>query len=667
MAQQVKYTLESANAAEAARVFHCTWSCRRMFPAPDSTEYSVVDLLVEVKGHDCTSDPDSGAIFNEGQSLARNKYPRICGLLDAILGDETESSTVTVPVKFLLPLSDGYLVRDNIIQDRFIDSMVVSAVHSLAPWEQKTEAVTPEALTSGCLASLMNHGSVALIGHKTQPSTPIAERHQIELELHCRLQMQWWQPELPPTRRLALIRVGMTWRSYQPVWEAARTNRIKLVIIDKPGHWLNQACNSHLYEHFLPLDIDDDHDGQLPARIVELVRKSGLVMDALTSHNDLSILHAAQAAEIMDLPTQASSCYRISRDKYATARLRPEGLLTELVTTEEQALVIANDPKVQYPLVVKPRGGWKSDGVSKIIEPSQVVPSVRTILSELGDLAVVETYIDGPEIDVNIVVCDGELLFSEVADNLPCLGDDNTADASTSLQRPGNFSETGTTSPSGLPQDEMSMATDAAFRSVLAAGFNGGSFHVEGRIINSKMRYERVGGQVDLRTSPAPPNQEAKFVLIEINARPAGLPVALSTKRTYGIDFYEHLFFMALNDSARMHALARPFAFPNLPPGAQYWTHVFFPLVLRPGKFDGPRWESMIASHPKALQHISTYFSMFNDGEEMPDPMTGASRSLAVFMMHVREGRQRLWEVLADVEGQLQPTLTSGLVQGHAY
>lgn len=640
----------------AARTVQCTWSCRGAPAVADSTQYSVVDLFVEVVEHE-----PHPHVAGPSEHLHRDSHPKTCGLLDVIVNRGHERSHFAVPVTILLPSFNGYFVQENIIQDRFVDSEAVSAVHRLANWDEKTKAAPPQALTSKELGHLIDYGAAALIGHKIQPSGTIQEHYGIENELHCRLQLKWWQPELSPVRRLALVMPGASWRLYGPIYETAKANRIELVVVDEPGHWLNKPCNSMLREKFLPLSLDNS-DGQFTNRLVEVLRNCGVVLDGLMAWNDHFIFHVAEAAVALGFPTQPPSAYALCRDKHAANRLRAGGLPSTLVSTEEQASALAKDTNVHYPLVVKPQFGSRSEGVTKITEASQLVPAITNILSELDDCAVVESYMDGPEIDANLVLCNGRLLFSEIADNIPCQGDDAMEDALEGHVRPGNFAETGASSPSGLPQDELSMARAAAFDAVIAAGFKTGVFHVEGRVMNSKMRYERVEGKFDLRPGRDVCHQETKFGLIEINARPPGLALSIATKRSFGVNFHEHWMFSALQDYEKMLALARPFAFPGLQ-GAQYWSQTLFPLVVRGGVYDGNAWASMVASHPKAFEHMSVFDSFWVDGEEMPDPMTGRTRALASFIMYARESRRSLLDVVEDVQRQLQPTLAAGLIR----
>ncbi|EHK99987.1 putative D-alanine--D-alanine ligase B [Glarea lozoyensis 74030] len=95
--------------------------------------------------------------------------------------------------------------------------------------------------------------------------------------------------------------------------------------------------------------------------------------------------------------------------------------LKQLVTSLPQPL--------EFPLVVKPSEGQGSVGVSKVTNTQQLYDAVTGIenyaqKSGVKSGVIVETYIDGPEIDANFVMLDGEVLFSEVVDNFPCTADD---------------------------------------------------------------------------------------------------------------------------------------------------------------------------------------------------------------------------------------------------
>lgn len=86
--------------------------------------------------------------------------------------------------------------------------------------------------------------------------------------------------------------------------------------------------------------------------------------------------------------------------------------------------------ELQYPPVVKLCQGEASLGVMKVSDETSLREAVAmlgqdTRLAEHG--IIVETYVPGPELDANFVLLDGAVLFLEVTDNFPCLGDDGSA------------------------------------------------------------------------------------------------------------------------------------------------------------------------------------------------------------------------------------------------
>lgn len=77
----------------------------------------------------------------------------------------------------------------------------------------------------------------------------------------------------------------------------------------------------------------------------------------------------------------------------------------------------------------------------------------------------VEAYCDGPEIDANFVLQDGEVLFVEGADDFPKAGDREEAGASTV------FKESAVLYPSGLPAAELEMVQRYLHQTLLKFGF----------------------------------------------------------------------------------------------------------------------------------------------------------------------------------------------------
>jgi len=124
-----------------------------------------------------------------------------------------------------------------------------------------------------------------------------------------------------------------------------------------------------------------------------------------------------------------------------------------------------------------------------------------------------EQYLDGPEVDVDVVMSDGEWRYAAVADNGPTLEP--------------YFNETWAVCPSLLPKERQQALKDLSVKSVQALGFTNGIFHVE-------CKYTSTGPQ-----------------LIEVNARMGGGQVHECNLRTWGVDLVEETLFTCLGIPCR--------------------------------------------------------------------------------------------------------------------
>lgn len=217
-----------------------------------------------------------------------------------------------------------------------------------------------------------------------------------------------------------------------------------------------------------------------------------------------------------------------------------------------------------FPVIFKPTKGWSSECVSKVGSAADLAAAVQKATGRHGGAAVVEPFFAGPEIDVNFVLVDGEVLFSEVADEQP-----SDADA------PGatvddTFSAEGLILPSALPAEEQKTARATLHRILVDAGFRTGVFHVEARVVDLRCEYGAVGaGLVDLVARPGADGagaREPSCRLVEINARPPAYRVTLSTRHTYGVDLF----------AAHMLALAAAAAAAGRPASSQCWSRLLY-------------------------------------------------------------------------------------------
>ncbi len=78
-----------------------------------------------------------------------------------------------------------------------------------------------------------------------------------------------------------------------------------------------------------------------------------------------------------------------------------------------------------------------------------------------------ETYLDGPEVDVDVVFNQGACVYGAITDNWPTIEP--------------YFNETGSNCPSILPMKNQRELCELAVNTVAALGFQAGVFHVEGK------------------------------------------------------------------------------------------------------------------------------------------------------------------------------------------
>lgn len=208
-------------------------------------------------------------------------------------------------------------------------------------------------------------------------------------------------------------------------WTCAHALGISLLVISAGDWFPDDHEQAHLREHFLAIDITPD--AGLAQRLVDAVRaasSSSLPLDGIYTTRHHWLVSAAEAAKALGLPTSPTVAYRIACDKYLTRSLESQHgggfvLVTgvEDLATQRQALA-----SLAYPLVVKPVSGVGSGCVFKVHDhdPGALVLAVAKAAALRGSSNVlIEPYVDGPKFDANFVLCDGQVLFSEVSDDFP--------------------------------------------------------------------------------------------------------------------------------------------------------------------------------------------------------------------------------------------------------
>lgn len=176
-----------------------------------------------------------------------------------------------------------------------------------------------------------------------------------------------------------------------------------------------------------------------------------------------------------------------------------------------------------------------------------------------------QKYCDGPEVDANFVLLDGETLFLEVCDDFLKSADVNgTGGLNTFIELDSIF-------PSSLLPQELNLIRNSFHKTLLRLGLDSGILHVEGRVQDSTTEYRDIDEIIDLHPRLAPTKVDPSDWLIEINPRPPGKKGSQIIEYTHGVDYWGLAMLIALCDKDRMRALSH--TFQN---GHQYWRIMVF-------------------------------------------------------------------------------------------
>lgn len=336
------------------------------------------------------------------------------------------------------------------------------------------------------------------------------------------------------------------------VYERAHALGVRSVIIDAPDSWSRGLVDEGIIAKFIPVNMSQSseivYDQALEAiRGIETDPSLGAA-DGVATVVELSVPLAARLAEALSLPGPMPEAVDRARDKHATrAAMAAAGLPTPPnCAIHGEADLDRAAREVGFPAVLKPVSGAASLGVKKVEtesvlrstylelqrEVSSLIVSSGALVKDDGQSAgvkadsvvgttfMLERYLDGDEVDVDVVMSEGEWQYAAVSDNGPTLEP--------------YFNETWAVCPSLLPRQQQVELKDLAISSIKALGFLDGVFHVE-------CKYTSSGPH-----------------LIEVNARMGGGPVYTQNLKTWNVCLVEETLFCAVGIPARPDVPRQP-------------------------------------------------------------------------------------------------------------
>ncbi|OTB09135.1 hypothetical protein M426DRAFT_260393 [Hypoxylon sp. CI-4A] len=572
--------------------------------------------------------------------------------------EATEPSKERI-VRLVIPLQRGSIIRSDIIPLRLKGAFGVGEVVSFSkPLQffsgaalQLDDASLPDIIRASAGGSLLQQSSFVDQVSPSKPTVPL----DFEVDYEKKLSMPWVVPN--PGTRKRIVLVGCSYRDPESgAWttfacDAARVMGIDLVVIEKPGNWIERAEYSDWYEAFLPAGTwwsnppGDDMGDQL----VSMIRSYGKKIDGVVTFRESYLAMVSRVAQQLGLPSQPAESYELAIDKYRLGLF--EGHKPFQGSTAEEALRFISQENLTYPLILKPRLGFNSEGVVRVDDAEGVQSAVELIQKTFFKTFTMEKYCDGPEVDVDVVLLDGEVLFYEISDDFPKSGDRrDTGDSSPQ----GNFLETYLVHPSALPADELEMLESSISTTVRKLGFSSGIMHVEARVDRSSVAYGSIDGIQDLQPSEKATRSDPPATwIIEINPRPPGLTASRIVASVYGIDYFGVALALVLDDKERARALSRPFLNGAQHTGVMVLIGAEFPETCE-GIFDSDDiCEELLARRPDLAQHINLHGCLAKRGQKIAHPSSGENTFLAYFNVF-SESRKKALEIATEVRKQVR-------------
>lgn len=578
--------------------------------------YSIANVVV------FPSSSQSSALQNPSQPCSQHNgigstgfrstppSPFIEALQTIGLGSPSWSASAISVFTIVLPTTNGYVTRSDFLQLRLQDFpyKILRTHEPLRPLQKYSATCpAPGPVTSEYdLATLVESAAGVVQWEDLPTSVSFVDleiyRTRLTEELRDRLHNAPWLSSTPiPRQRVALIRGRPNITAGGPVYRAAKALGLDLVIVDEEGHWLQADTEENKMHREAFLVTDMTEDAGVVDRIIQSIVSYPLPIHGVFTLSDNFFVAVAQVAEALGLPTSPVAAFETSVDKYRSRLLQNvPGQTARVHNVRELESLLASGGNQQaefiprFPLIVKPTKGWSSECVSKVNNLADLATAVQKATSRHGSAAVIEPFFDGPEMDVNFVLLDGEILFSEIADEPPCDADSSAATVHST------FSPEALTLPSALPAQEQDIAKSTLRDILVHLGFCTGVFHVEARMVSSTFEYRKQDGMIDLvlKHAKSLPESGAECKLIEINARPPGYRVTVPTRHTYGVDYFAAHMLAAAGDKNRLRLTTRPYSHVlgdntnDSKRGAQYWSR----LVYIPAPAAGTvQWPSKLA------------------------------------------------------------------------
>lgn len=362
----------------------------------------------------------------------------------------------------------------------------------------------------------------------------LAETSPVSTETRVSTLSDRFDPELVEDRRPHIVFVTGAIPSKSFQFEAARRLGLQIIIVDSSASSGFELQKSGVIDLFIPLEIPADVV-LATSLCVKALEPLGKNIVGVVTFMEMAVLLASMLAQELDLPGLHPHAVATVRDKYKMREaMRKSGLASvESFSIKSEADVPIASERVGFPAVLKPIIGADSLGVKRVDSQNELIEAFREGVKVMHSLCItsgllsapadcggsnsspilpveflLEEYLDGQEVDVDVLLHKGACFYSAVSDNGPTVEP--------------YFTETYGVLPSLLPAASQQALISLSIDSVRVLGMQTGLFHIEAKLTSRGPR------------------------LIEINARLGGGPICEMHKRVAGVDLAEQQIRLAI-------------------------------------------------------------------------------------------------------------------------
>lgn len=300
----------------------------------------------------------------------------------------------------------------------------------------------------------------------------------------------------------------------------------KLIILNKEKNWGEQYA-----DHWILADTND-HVESIEAVKAFLTQHPKIKIDGVLTFWEDDVLLASKIVDHFHFIGIPFKIARQTRNKFLMREFcAKNGLPTvrhSLIRSLKDVDRVAKSFK--FPLVVKPAYGSSSAYVIKVEDKDQLKQTYTYIAEQLstetesaladGFDVYAEEYIDGEEVDLDILIQNGKVKFYSISDN------GKTAEPF--------FLETSYSLPSNLPEEDQNDLIEMAEETLERLGIQNGCIHFEAKISS---------------LGPVP---------IEVNLRMGGDEIYSSVKNVWGVDLIEQAVNIAVGNYIKIKKPAEP-------------------------------------------------------------------------------------------------------------